>query len=349
MRGREPGRANWTTEEALRTRGEWEWHLSKREREAVLDGVANFKRIRGGREEAGGREDEDVRLFFPSDLLAKLEGVRESLIWGRGFALIRGVPIDQLSEEERGVAALLLGRSLGTLVPQNKEGHILGQVKNLGLDPNSPSTRIYATNAAQPFHTDSCDIVGLLCLHQAKQGGLSSFTSSVTIYEEIEREAPHLARVLLENFHVDRKGEVPKGKKGYYEMPIFHRTPQGKIACILDRSFITAAQRWDDVPPLDPLQVQALDLVERKAEENALQQMLEPGDLQLLHNHTILHSRSEFVDAAGEPPRHLLRLWICPPNGIALPKAFAERFGSVEVGNRGGLANTVCTRLDEDL
>ncbi len=64
----------------------------------------------------------------------------------------------------------------------------------------------------------------------------------------------------------------------------------------------------------------------------------EPGDIQLLHNHQILHDRTDFEDwPEPERKRHLLRLWLCPPDGRPMPEVFAQRWGSVEIGNRGGI------------
>ena len=41
---------------------------------------------------------------------------------------------------------------------------------------------------------------------------------------------------------------------------------------------------------------------------------LQPGDIQLVHNHTILHDRTAFEDyPEPERKRHLLRLWLAPP------------------------------------
>ena len=46
--------------------------------------------------------------------------------------------------------------------------------------------------------------------------------------------------------------------------------------------------------------------------------------------------------------RHLLRLWLCPPDGRPLPPVFAECYGDVTVGDRGGI---ICkdTRLHAPL
>ena len=63
-----------------------------------------------------------------------------------------------------------------------------------------------------------------------------------------------------------------------------------------------------------------------------------PGDIQFVHNHTILHDRTSFVDwPEPERKRHLLRLWLAAPGARPLPPVYAERYGSVEVGDRGGI------------
>ncbi len=65
---------------------------------------------------------------------------------------------------------------------------------------------------------------------------------------------------------------------------------------------------------------------------------LEPGDIQLVHNHTILHDRTAFEDyPEPERKRHLLRLWLAPPGARPLPDAYKERFGSITPGDRGGV------------
>ena len=328
--------AAWTAEEAWRERRSWERGLSRREYRELEDATARILDSPLQLEEANS--ELDPRDWLSPQLLHDFQGIRRELLRGRGFALIRNVPVD-LCKEQKAVVGLLLGRSFGQLRPQNKHGHLLGHVQDLGLNPMNPSVRIYATKAAQPPHTDSADIVGLLCCQPAIEGGLTSFASSVSIFRELEAECPRLATLLTQPFFVDRKGEVPEGEAPFYELAIYHRTPrEGRMVCICDRSFITAAQRWDEVPRLTPEQELALDALEAKATSDHLRvdMMLEPGDFQLLHSHQTLHFRSEFRDDP-EKPRHLLRLWMCPADGIELPPPFARRYGTIEVGRRGGL------------
>jgi len=264
----------------------------------------------------------------------------EVLLNGRGFMVLRGVPIDRYSMEEAAVAFLGVGAYFGEPVSQNGKGHILGHVKDLGRSIDDPTARIYQTTHKQTFHTDSVDIVALLCLKTAKAGGLSRIVSSIFIYNEMFRRRPDLAAALFEPFCFDRRGEVPAGKKGYYETPIFHWYADQLSVIYGNRYYIESAQRFPDVPRLTAKQTEALDLFDALANDpsNYLDIEFKPGDIQLIHNHVILHDRTDYEDwPEEERKRHLLRLWLCPPNGRPLPAVFADRYGGVEIGNRGGI------------
>jgi hypothetical protein len=163
--------------------------------------------------------------------------------------------------------------------------------------------------------------------------------SSTTLYNEMRERRPDLAAVLLEPFHVDRKGEIPEGRGPHYPLAVFHWYG-GLLSTIYARDFIEAAQRFDDVPRLTPEQIEAMDLLDDLAADAGihLDMVLEPGDVQLLHNQQTLHARTAFEDhPEPERKRHLLRLWLAPESGRPLPPVFAERYGSVEPGMRGGI------------
>ena len=262
------------------------------------------------------------------------------LLAGRGFVVLRGVPVERYGMEEAAAAFLGIGAWFGKPVSQNGKGHILGHVKDLGRNINDPTARIYQTTHKQTFHTDSVDIVGLLCLRTAKAGGLSRIVSSMRLNNEMYRRRPDLAAVLFGPFCFDRRGEVPAGKKGWYETPIFHWHADRLSVCYGNRYYIQSAQRFDEAPRLTPEQTEALDLFDALANDpaNYLDIEFKPGDVQLIHNHVILHDRTDYEDwPEPERKRHLLRLWLCPPNGRPLPAVFADRYGATEVGNRGGI------------
>lgn len=72
------------------------------------------------------------------------------------------------------VAYMGMGAFFGYFTSQNGRGHVLGHVKDLGEDPTAKDrVRIYRTNAKQYFHTDGADLVGLLCIAKALEGGES--------------------------------------------------------------------------------------------------------------------------------------------------------------------------------
>jgi hypothetical protein len=287
----------------------------------------------------------DLTKTAPDDFLLptlghRLVSLSDEVLNGRGFVLIRGLPLEHWSKREASIAFLGIGVHFGNLRMQNAAGHLLGHVMDLGRSSSDPNARIYQTNERQTFHTDSCDVVGLLCLQPAKSGGLSSLVSSTTIFSEMRRRRPDLLRVLLEPIETDRRGEVPEGGKPYFSIPVFN-CHDSLVSTIYQRQYIESARRFPEVVPLSPVQLQALDLFDELANDPALNFMMElqPGDIQFVHNHTILHDRTAFEDfPEPERKRHLLRLWLAPRSARPLPPVFAERFGSVTPGDRGGIS-----------
>ena len=323
--------AVWYSAEFAET-GEWIFEFQDRhivELEKAVAGTLNFPIA----------ELQKTKFDLPQ-FGSELRRIRDTLIEGRGFHVLRGLPVDFWSREVSARAYYGIGCHLGVPVSQNASGHLLGHVKDLGVDPLDPVNRIYQTRHRQPYHTDSIDIVGLMCLQKAKSGGRSTICSSTTIYHEIARRRPDLLKVLLEPFTVDRKDEIPKGKAETYEIAVFHRYA-GKITCIYARDFIDAAQRHEHVARLRPEQVEALDLLDELACSDRIRLDLEfePGDIQLLHNHQILHARTPYDDwPEPERKRHLLRLWLSTADGRPLPPAFEERYGPIVEGRlRGGI------------
>jgi hypothetical protein len=143
----------------------------------------------------------------------------------------------------------------------------------------------------------------------------------------------------MEPIETDRRGEVPEGSKPYFTIPVFNYH-DGLVSAIYQRQYIESARCFPGVPPLTPTQIEALDLLDQLANDPTLNLMMEfaPGDIQLVHNHTILHDRTAFEDfPEPERKRHLLRLWLAPPGARKLPEVYGERFGSITPGDRGGV------------
>lgn len=272
----------------------------------------------------------------------KLEALAEQLINGLGFALLRRIPVERYDTEVAANMFFGIGAHLGNARMQNAKGHVLGHVRDLGMRSDSPDVRIYQTNERQTFHTDSSDVVGLLCLQKAKRGGESLLVSAVTIYNEMLESRPDLARLLFDPIATDRRGEVPEGMQPFFSIPVF-TWEQGFLTVMYQRQYIDSAQRFEDAMRLTPEHVDALDLFDELANDSRLNlsMQLEPGDLQFVYNHGLLHDRTGFEDYLEiEKRRHLLRLWLSVPGDRPLNAVFDERFGSIDPGNRGGVAMT---------
>ncbi len=279
---------------------------------------------------------------FPLPRLSQLlQQVADNLDHGVGLALVRGLKIDHLSREDIMRAYFGMGSYIGNARPQNRLGHMIGHVKDLGEDAGDPKTRIYRTNARQRFHVDSSDIVTLLCLKTAKSGGESALVSSLAIVDYMEEHFPELADTLKQPYIYDRKGEIPAGKHAWYEIPIVTEQ-DGVRSCYFARDFIESAQaRFTDIPRLTERQIAALDKVEELAEDPQfhLNAILQPGDLQFVNNHVLLHSRGAYVDhAEAEHKRHLLRFWLASHRPRPLAPVFEERYGPLDGSRpRGGI------------
>ena len=291
-----------------------------------------------------------TRGDFPLPTLGPvLDRLRDEVLDGRGFVLIRGLPVDRPIAESA-AAYWGIGSYFGSARSQNAKGHVLGHVRDLGLSSKDPNVRIYQTTERQNFHTDSCDIVALLCLKTAKSGGLSSLTSSMSVYNAMAQRHPDLVQHLFQPMPTDRRDEVPEGKLPWFHTPIYN-DHQGYLSAIYAPHYVRSSQRFPEAPRLTAADHAALDAFDALAEDATLRldMAFQPGDMQFVHNHTVLHDRTAFEDWSDPArKRHLLRLWLAAPGARPLPPAYAERYGSVEIGNRGGI---ICkgTRLHAPL
>jgi hypothetical protein len=330
------GPSAWYGPEML-SRRDWIEHLSETE---IAEVERATKPLADARIDITAIHRDD----FPLPMLGpRLQRILDETLNGRGFALIRCLPVERWTKLESAIAFFGIGAHIGAARPQNAKGHALGHVKDLGLSSIDPNTRIYQTRERQTFHTDSCDVVALLCLRPAKSGGLSSLVSSMTIFNEMRRRRPDLAKILFEPIETDRRGEMDAGQKPYFLIPVFNWRDE-LLSTIYQRQYIESARRLPDVPPLTAGQIEAMDMFDALANDPALNMHMEfrPGDIQLVHNHTILHDRTAFEDwPEPERKRHLLRLWLAPANARPLPPVFAERYGRITPGDRGGLALSV--------
>ncbi|KQH76907.1 hypothetical protein AO501_34360 [Mycobacterium gordonae] len=272
----------------------WSFDLSDDDRQAL---------IAYGR---GGEMGDLAEYFRPA-----VQPWAELLTHGPGFVRVRRFPIDALTEAQTERAYLGLGRLLGEPVGQDRDANVITHIRDERL-PAAPGVRKYRTNLRQDFHSDGSDIVGLLCLHPAKAGGESRIVSAHAVYNEMLRCAPHLVDVMYQPMPWDRNEEQSAGEPPFFELPPItdiDATPR----LFFIAWYIRDSQRHPEAPRLTEKQCAALDLVESIANDPAfhIEMRFEPGDVQLLNNTVVLHSREAYTDEESPAARrHLLRLWL---------------------------------------
>ena len=100
--------------------------------------------------------------------------------------------------------------------------------------PPSISLCVKLTAFRQYFHADPSDIVGLLCIARALEGGESDITSVHNVYNTLRAERPDVLKTLTEpNWYFDRKGEVSRGEEPYIRDSVFYLEPKenGRVYC----------------------------------------------------------------------------------------------------------------------
>ena len=277
-----------------------------------------------------GRDTMEVSIAdFPLPRLSPvLKGLAAHVDRGLGLALIEGVPVYEMDEDEAALALWGMGQHVGRPQIQDAAKSLLHHVRDKrdgGWEEN-PNRRVYETNSEQVFHTDGGDMVMLLCRRAAKSGGTSRMVSAVTLFNEIIKRAPELAPVVQAPFHVDARGQQLPGRPRCQIHPIFIEHA-GRMNILHKRHYIDTAQRFEEVPVLSEEQTRALDLMDAICTDPDVQLNfdMKPGDIQMACNFTILHSRDAFEDFPNlADRRHMLRLWLGLKEGRPLPEVYRE-------------------------
>ncbi|MFD4705844.1 TauD/TfdA family dioxygenase [Gottfriedia sp. NPDC058432] len=273
---------------------------------------------------------------FPiPDLADEIKYFVDELENGRGFLLIRGLPMERYSDEEASIIYWGLGLHLGLPIIQSKNGELLGHIKNVGKDFNdNTKVRGYQTNVHLDYHTDLADVVGLLCLRKAKSGGLSSIASAMSIYNEILEKHPEYLEILYRSFAHDLRGEETPGQSPVVQSPIFSYFG-GKLSCRYIRQYVQSAQTKTGIF-LTEEEIEAFDFIDSLTHDKNfhIDMMMEPGDMQFVNNYTVFHSRTHFEDFEEEDKkRHLLRLWLMMPNGRKIAPGFEFYIGGAPINS----------------
>lgn len=263
------------------------------------------------------------RAAFDHPAINRLaDEIRAEVMDGKGAVVVQGIAPDRFSVEDMERAFWGLGTHLGVAAVQSRSGDRLGRVE---YDENDPVARGYRSQSELTMHTDSYEIVGLNCVQKAAVGGYSAIVSALSIHNEMLRTRPELLAPLYEGFYMaipearDTKQPLTEVK-----IPVFCDVG-GRVSCMYAGSFYRGAAERLGAPLPDGLS-DALDLFYELANSDRLacRFMLEPGEMMLWHNFTVLHSRTEFQNDADHK-RLLLRLWLDVPGGRAVVPEFYAR------------------------
>lgn len=306
------GRRVWRGPEQAE-RSDWILELGDAER-AELERAVALARARGLTLDRATRDD-----FALETLAPRLADVGRELAEGRGFVLLRGVPIAGRPADDIALMYWGIGLHLGVAVSQSAAGDRLGHVIDRGT---GNTERYYTRGGALEFHMDPVDVVGLLCLRQARSGGASRIASALAVHNAILAERPDLLALLYRGFYNSRRahGEATSPAR----VPVFAEGGHGLECYLLP---ITIRQAVEEGYALSAAEQEALDFVGAVADrpELRLDMDFREGDIQFLNNRTILHARTDYVDDPDPAlKRHLLRLWLMMPDWP--PRAEAMNF-----------------------
>ena len=338
--------------------GPWAWHGDSLEdsdawvHPLTRSELSEIDAALAGVQQRGAAPGPLDKADFPlASLGDRLADIARDLEEGCGVAKLTGLPVDAYDHRTLQILWYGIGSHLGTPVYQNTEGDLMraicdegpdvgaryGEVKINDGESTFLSSRARAlSNRLLRFHTDRCDVVGLLCVRAARSGGVSRIASSVAVHNEMLRRRPDLAECLFAPYYRSRFGEETGRNDDAYALPVFG-VRDGKFTSHYSRTYIESAQLLAHVPKMSAAQWEALDLLHEIAEELCMEMRLEPGDMQFLNNHVTYHARSAFEDDPRPEQRRLLyRLWLSTPDSRALPEGHEVLWRHIEAGQRRG-------------
>ncbi|WP_165968197.1 TauD/TfdA family dioxygenase [Saccharopolyspora elongata] len=262
------------------------------------------------------------RFPLPS-LGAELRRIARALENGRGFAVIKGLPVQRYDDTEINTLFWGMAQYLGSPVSQDSFGRKLGRIRGAAAGPE--------------LRTGGSDVAALL---SPRLGGRSTVVSSAALYNELLGRDPLLAERMYRRFGFDRWGEQLPGERPYRSVPLACWC-DGKLSVRYARRDIESAQRYPEVPRLEPADVALFELIDRLAAAAELRFGfdVEPGDIQLFNNYAVLHAHAQgggIADPAADD--RLRRLWLTLHNGRKLPPNFTwETAGYGGPRGRGGV------------
>jgi|TARA_B110000495_G_C22959348_1_gene562285 hypothetical protein len=283
--------------------------------------------------------------FILDSLTKVLNEQLDILQKGRGFIRLRGLDVKKYDSLTIQTIYWGICSYLGVGIPQNSKGELMSGVKDYGDkiisdNPYRDGIRLHRTTAKIDAHTDSCDHVALLCLQRAKQGGESGVISALSIYNEILKNKPEYLDTLCKGFYIDLIGKGKSEKElSSHPIPVFSYYG-GKMCSRFNKSQIELGAEKKS-GGLDSLSKEAVEYVQflTVQEDFHLKMMLEEGDIQVLNNRVIYHTRTKVLDHEDPSKKRLLyRVWLNAPQPRPMAPEFANQLNT---GERGGVTKRI--------
>ena len=329
----EPVRAPsaWTAADLARDRS-WDYELSARGQRELEDALRLVQ-------ERGLALAEITREAFPLPSLQEMLGdVQHQLRAGRGFALLRGVPVDGHSLDDLEKLYWGLGTYLGTAVTQNSEAGLIHYVTDGKLRPRQGTRGVGNPGKVEP-HVDLADCVGLFCVRQAPDDPPSLAASSMTVYNELLRRHPEWLPRLYEGYPWTRMAEEAPNESPVsdYRVPVFSAA-DGTVTCRFNAGWIRkGAERAST--PLTEEDLEMFEFIRATAAGHAFSFPLHAGEIAWMNNYTVFHGRAAHEPVADEQrKRLLLRLWLDLPDVRPFADEGRVRYGVIRHGKLGWTA-----------
>ncbi|MFI6344115.1 TauD/TfdA family dioxygenase [Streptomyces sp. NPDC050560] len=278
----EPGQgtgAGWTSAHLEARRGDWSLPLGDGDRRLLWEDAT------AGRWDAADGVRARLRAF--------IEGSLDAV----GFAHVANLMDPAAPDTELVDAFSFFLRELGEIIPQNAAGDLTQVLRDREGDG--------ATELG--FHADTCDLLVLLCLQPAADGGgFTKLASAGRVHDIVAHERPDALALLKEHWRFDRTG---RAGQQIIHSPILFTQDDGTVGCYYQTRTVRASAQLDEphLAALDHLD----DVLYRP--EIAFRLRLGAGDLLVIRNSRVLHGRSPYVDEPGPRSRRVLRVWMNTP------------------------------------
>ena len=323
----------WEIED-LRSTNDWCFEIDQADRKQITTSIKSVF-----------DKDRDLFDYSPDefDLGSSWEIIERALLEAhhqKGLSIVRGLPREDLNHEEFRLLSWAIGLKAGVARPQGLASQYISAVQDAGMDYRAANGRGYSSNAELDFHVDVADLTILTCYNKAKSGGQSMISSGVTAHNYLIKERPDLAEIAYQHFYFSRQEEQAPDEKPVYSLPLFE-VESGNLFCNWNRNRVQSAQNIEGVPELSKLQKETMDFLDEILTRPELMytMYLEPGDMQIINNYRMFHSRTGYLDYENDlKKRCLYRLWLSPPDSIKLPESWKDFYRSVEPSMvRGGI------------